>query len=56
MRIRQHVLTVATLALVAVGWSGVRADEAEEKAVKTIEKFGGRVIRDKKAEDKPVIH
>jgi hypothetical protein len=33
----------------------IRADEAENKAVKVIEKMGGTITRDKKAKDKPIV-
>ena len=47
----------AALLLALVPWSAVftRADEAEEKAVKAIEKLGGRIARDMKAKDKPIV-
>ena len=44
--------TVLLLVLTAVD---LRADEAEEKAVKAIEKLGGKVRRDEKADGKPVV-
>ena len=33
----------------------IRADEVEDKAVKAIEKLGGRIYRDMKAKDKPIV-
>src|SRR5829696_4468341 len=45
----------AAVALVAVG-SPVRADDAEEKAVKHIEKLGGKVMRDDKQSGNPVTY
>ena len=50
-------LTGAALLLAFVPWSAVsvRADEAEDKAVKAIEKLNGKITRDQKAKDKPVI-
>src|SRR6185369_4088031 len=46
--------TLATLVLFLVS-GGLRADEAEDKAVKAIEKLGGTVKRDEKADGKPVV-
>ena len=43
--------------LLAVLWlaGGLRADQAEEKAVQRIREHGGRITRDDKADGKPVI-
>src|SRR5436190_17813763 len=45
---------VGLLVLVASS-AAVRADEAEDKAVKFVEKLDGRVTRDEKATGKPVV-
>ena len=47
---RQGVWAMAALLALA---AGVRADE--EAAVKTVEKFGGKVTRDEKAPGRPVV-
>ena len=51
MQTRQSILAV-TVALLAA--PALRADEAEDRAVKAIEKLGGKVTRDDKREGKPV--
>jgi hypothetical protein len=33
----------------------IRADEAEDQAVKAIEQIGGIIDRDNKAKDKPIV-
>ncbi len=47
-------LMLCAVALVLLA-STARADEAEDKAVKLVEKLGGRVTRDEKAPGKPVV-
>jgi hypothetical protein len=42
------------LAVLLFNASDARVDEAEDAAVKVVEKLGGKVIRDDKAADKPV--
>ncbi len=50
-RLMAFVLAVSGLSL----GSSARADEAEDKAVALVEKFGGKVTRDDKAPGKPVV-
>jgi len=45
----------AVLLLSLLATAPVRGDEAEEKAVKAVEKLGGKVKRDDKADGKPVV-
>jgi hypothetical protein len=47
-------LTGAAL-LLALMTASVRADEAEDNAVEAIEDLGGRITRDMKAQDKPIV-
>jgi hypothetical protein len=49
--------TGAALLLALAPWTAVciRADEAEDKAVKAIKKLGGRITRDEKAKGKPIV-
>ena len=58
MKTTHRSLTGAALLLALVPWTAVsiRADEAEDKAVKAIEKLGGRITRDEKAKDKPTVN
>jgi hypothetical protein len=57
MKTTHWSMTGAALLLALVAWPAVciRADEAEDKAVKAIEKLGGRIYRDMKAKDKPIF-
>jgi hypothetical protein len=57
MKTTHWSLTGAVLLLALVPWmTGCgRADEAEDKAAKAIEKLGGRIIRDDKAKGKPIV-
>src|SRR5262249_33436310 len=50
-------ITGTALALALAPWTAVcvRADEAEDKAVKAIQELGGRIARDQKAKGKPII-
>jgi hypothetical protein len=48
---RAGLLALSTLLL----GSAVLADEAEHRAVEAVEKLGGRLTRDEKAADRPVI-
>ena len=54
---RMPIATLGTLAALplwlVVGF--VRADEAEDKAVKAIQELGGLIIRDRQAKDKPIV-
>jgi internalin A len=43
------------LALAPITTISVRADEAEDRAVKAIQKLGGRITRDMKAKGKPIV-
>lgn len=45
----------AGLLVVLIASSGVWADDAEDKALKFVEKFDGRVTRDEKVPGKPVV-
>src|SRR5262245_54211681 len=45
---------IAVLVLAVCGMT-LRADEAEDRAVKAVEKLGGKVTRDDKQPGKPVI-
>jgi hypothetical protein len=49
--------TGAALLLAFAPWMAVsiRADEAEDKAVKFIKKLDGRILRDEKAKDNPIV-
>src|SRR5262249_10914831 len=47
--------TMLVLALATCMTVSVRADEAEDKAVKNIEKMGGIITRDEKAKGKPIV-
>ena len=49
-----RVIATAAVLIVLLA-AGLRADEAEDKAVQAIKKLGGDVTRDNKAEGKPVI-
>jgi hypothetical protein len=44
------------LAVLLLASAPVRADDAEDKAVKFVEKLGGQVFRDNKQPGKPVVH
>ena len=48
-----HRILLVTFCSV-VSWQGLRADDAEDKAVQMVEKLGGKVTRDSKGEGKPV--
>ena len=58
MKTTHRSLTGAALVLALTPWMtvSVRADEAEDKAVKAIEKMGGIIIRNEKVKGKPIIH
>ena len=52
---KPHVPLVLSGLLLGLPWSSLRAaDDAEDKAVAFVEKLGGKVKRDDKAEGKPV--
>jgi hypothetical protein len=57
MKTTHRSLTGAALLLALAPWATVcaRADEAEDHAVKAIEKLNGRITRDQKAKGKPII-
>jgi internalin A len=57
MKTMQRNMTGAALvlALVQLTTVSVRADEAEDKAVKAIQKLGGKIGRDDKAKNKPIV-
>ncbi len=57
MKTTHGSLTGAALLLALVPWTAVciRADEAEDKAVKAIQKLGGRIIRVRVAKDQPIV-
>src|SRR5262249_21300610 len=57
MKTAHWSLTGAALILALAPWMtvSIRADEAEDRAVKAIEKLGGRIIRDEKAKGKPIV-
>jgi Leucine-rich repeat (LRR) protein len=57
MKTTHRSLTGAGLLLALTPWMTVcvRADEAEDKAVKAIQEMGGRIYRDEKAKDKPIV-
>ena len=57
MKTTHRSLTAAALLLALSPWTtvSIRADEAEEKAVKAIQKLGGSIYRDMKAKDKPIV-
>ena len=44
-----------SVALLLVVGLPLRADEAEDRAVKAVQKLGGRIVRDEKADGKPII-
>src|SRR5208282_1519926 len=52
---RAGEVAAALLAGLVLTGSGLRADEAEDRAVRAVEKLGGKVTRDEKVEAKPVI-
>jgi hypothetical protein len=54
MKTTRWSLTGAAL-LLALTTVPVRADEAEDKAVKAIEKLGGIITRDEKVKGKPIV-
>jgi Leucine-rich repeat (LRR) protein len=57
MKTTHRSLTGAALLLALAPWPAVsvRADEAEDKAAKAIQKLGGSITRDKKAKDEPIV-
>jgi hypothetical protein len=57
MKATHWSMTGAALVLALAPWTAayIRADEAEDKAVKAIEKMGGSFTRDEKAKDKPIV-
>jgi hypothetical protein len=57
MKTTHWTLTVAAILLALPSWTTicVRADEAEGKAVNAIQKLGGRITRDMKATDNPIV-
>ena len=57
MKTTHRSLTGAALLLALAPWTAVciRADEAEDKAVKAIQELGGRITRDKTAKGKPIV-
>jgi internalin A len=57
MKTTHGSLTGAVLLLALAPWTAVciRADEAEDKAVKAIQDLGGRITRDMNAKDKPIV-
>src|SRR5262249_39823966 len=57
MKTTRWSLTAAALLLGLAPWTAVctRADEAEDRAVKAIEKLGGSITRDETATDKPIV-
>ena len=46
---------VTGIALLTLASSGLWADEAEDRAVQVIQKYGGKFTRDNKADGKPVV-
>ena len=57
MKTTHWSLTGTALVLALAPWSAISvlADEAEDKAVKAIQKMGGRIDRDMKAKGKPIV-
>src|SRR5262249_11471266 len=57
MKTTHWSMTAAALLLALAPWMAVciRADEAEDKAVKAIKKLGGELTRDETAKDKPIV-
>jgi len=57
MKTTHRSLTGTALLLALAPWSAlsVRADEAEDRAVKAIQEMGGSITRDEKAKDKPIV-
>jgi hypothetical protein len=57
MKTTHRSLTAAALLLALAPWTVVclRADEAEDKAVKAIKKLHAIITRDEKAKDKPIV-
>jgi hypothetical protein len=57
MKTTHRSLTGAALLLALAPWTAVciRADEAEDKAVKAIKKLGGRITRNMNARGKPIV-
>jgi internalin A len=54
MKVINTATAIVLLLALLLGGAG-RADDAEDNAVKTIQKLGGRVTRDENAEGKPIV-
>jgi hypothetical protein len=55
MRRTRWLATVLALLWTITCCGDLRADEAEKRAVRAIERVGGRFIRDEKAAGRPII-
>ena len=51
----RHTVTVGPLLVLLLVVGAVAADEAEDRAIATIKKLGGKFERDEKKADKPVV-